>query len=317
MNNVMISQFTISLPNGSQFYANGRQQIPVLITIQKQEFIQSVGWRNVDLNNEERGSVTVREINQSTMPSGWSVDTLPNEFTKGIRGLSVDENRENLKPPLPTPYAGAERIFRYLRSSVINTRIFMAEVTMQYRDDNNQIQRRVITTSFNEDGIIFSSNITLRPLQPLRFLASELNLDTDIGHSRSDYKGHWAEVMVYYWTLPSGVRVHSDSVSNVGGTLTRNSLRVCFDSNLRTAGWMARNRTTLRVNQIRTNNSSALVNLRNGHGDIRGFIYYNNYHQQNVHINGQVFIDIIDNFGNDHHFTLRVMNNQNLVIGNR
>ncbi|ANI31133.1 hypothetical protein PL78_15060 [Yersinia entomophaga] len=321
MNNVNISQFTITLPGSNQFYANGRQQMPVLITIQKQEFSGS-GWNNVDLNDEEKRSVTVREINRDNLPVGWDVDQAPNGYSQGIRGLSYEEmDREidnNTERSGPEPFAGATRIFRYLRSNQrVETRIFMAAVTIQFRDANNQLQRRVITTSFNADGMVFSSSISLLPVPPLRILASALNRDVDIGHSRSDSKGHWAQVDVYYWTLPSGVRVHSDTAFNSGNTTLRNNLRIFFDSGRYTSGWMARNRTSLRVNEIRSDNSSALVNLRHGHGDIRAINYYNNRNNQNIIINGQVSVDIIDNFGNLHQFSLRTINNQDVVISNR
>ncbi|NYZ16080.1 hypothetical protein HL658_26370 [Azospirillum sp. RWY-5-1] len=214
----------------NQLYANGNQQLPVFINIQKQVF-QNNQWVAVNLSSSEAASLRVVQYSSSTspaLPPGWSMDTSRNQYDQGLRGSATrslalpdaeDGDGEDTAPESRSAeMRGSWQVFYlYLRAGTTVTPVtdyqFMAYVRL---DDGT-----VYTTHSTVNSKPYESKITVSPQRPYVIRVDEM-LDREGKPKRDDAytseysKGCYVDVDVYYWPLPSSLRVMSQEFSNMG-----------------------------------------------------------------------------------------------------
>lgn len=205
---IRLSNFSISGVDGSNttngLYANGRHQCLVIVDILKEVFDSNGIWASTVLTEEERASITVVEWSaqeSSTLPPGWSCDEQKNIYSFGLWEKQATGNR------ISTPdvahsndSAVTERVRRYLRcdpDAAVGPRIFMAKAI---------VDGCLYTTNYSYDGVSFKSCVFVEPVRP--FDLGVRDLVAYIDDKAFTYSGSpgFADVDVFYWVPPSGVR---------------------------------------------------------------------------------------------------------------
>ncbi|AKT37955.1 hypothetical protein [Chondromyces crocatus] len=208
---ITVSRFEISA-NSNRFYANGNQQSHVNVSVMKMEDRGTGVPVKVSLSDTERESITVvafsSNLNQTTLPDGWSVDKTRNQYELG--GVTSFAAEERTGGEVEAEARGAEArndvpdVFsRFVRSHRTGTERLMARMRL---DDG-----RVLTTNMSFEGHNFTSSVTLEAVRPPSVEISELvttPIETLYDRTMSNLNPTWRQrVFAHRWAMPARVRV--------------------------------------------------------------------------------------------------------------
>lgn len=305
----------------NQLYANGNQQLPVFINIQKQVF-QNNQWVAVNLSPSEAASLKVVQYSSSTsatLPAGWSMDTTRNQYDQGLRGsvsraLTLEDDGET-SDAAGAPEARAagadargswEVFYRYLRAGTTVTPVtdyqFMAYVKL---DDGT-----VYTTHSTVNGKPYESKITVSPQRPYVIRVGDLTKNQVDAYSSEWQKGDYIDVDMYYWTLPSSLRIMSQTFSNYG--YSGSKLAYAYDkseSELRIGAALRDGVTSLTLGDIGSLPSgvsgSTSVPIINGSGLMRALRYSCGGVKKSSSYDKQMSWTLTDNLGCVSRFVLQ------------
>lgn len=226
MENVMekrITTFTIEKTDDS-FYANGRHQCMVKISVLKQEY-RNGDWVKLALSDAEKRSIQVAALSDSLiydqlkMPSGWTTTEIRNRYDLGLLNgvysadifteepvinragdCCTNENYQNSVKSVP------EYIYRYVSSNRTSTEYLMAKMT--FEDTNG---KRTLTTNMSVGDEVFDSKILLKAIAPYAINANQLHESTNILFDKTEEPTksdtHHQTINLYRWTLPYHLRI--------------------------------------------------------------------------------------------------------------
>lgn len=292
----------------NELYANNRQQCKLIINILKLKY-EGGAWQKMPLSTAEVNSLTVLPYSSALFPDqapGWACDNSANGYTVGLRSpraavadapsgvtQTVDEaaSRTNDAP---------EVFYRYMRASTTQRQDFMACVTL----DGNQ---RYSTHYDNGGDEKYESFVGIQPQNPYTLRVSDLASSRQDAYSNEFEKGKWVDVDTYYWTLPSGLWISSESYSGAGYTTSK--LQYAYDNRkdnrVRLGMAIKLGVTSLTLNEIYSAapSGSSQVPLINANTAMRGA----RYSQDGVggsSYDNRLYWNIIDNFGCESRFVL-------------
>lgn len=234
MENVMekrITTFTIEKTDDS-FYANGRHQCMVKISVLKQEY-RNGDWVKLALSDAEKRSIQVAALSDSLiydqlkMPSGWTTTEIRNRYDLGllngvyridtsINEPAVDhagdcctnESYQNSVKSVP------EYIYRYVSSNRTSTEYLIAKMTFEDTDG-----KRTLTTNMSVGDEVFDSKILLKAIAPYAINANQLHESTNILFDKTEEPTksdtHHQTINLYRWTLPYHLRILEGNDSTV------------------------------------------------------------------------------------------------------
>lgn len=223
MANQKLKSFTITVGGGASsnaFYANGNQQCKVTIDILKQSYSNN-SWVKTDLTQEEINSLTVMTYSDQLypnppLPAGWSCDRDKNVYTEGLRGSTYAAMEEpsdaELAVQASTTNEVPQTFYRYMRADRTGNQKFMACVTLY--TDAGPVR---YSTHFDNGDERYESSIIIDPQPAYTLRLSQLSASKNSVYHCGD-KDNEINVDTYYWTLPSGVWILSESFSNAGWT---------------------------------------------------------------------------------------------------
>ncbi|PQQ26408.1 hypothetical protein [Photorhabdus hindustanensis] len=218
-----ITTFTIEKTD-NRFYANGRHQSMVKISVLKQEY-KNNNWVKVALSDAEKRSIQVAALSDSLsydqlrMPSGWKTTDVRDKYDFGLLNSTYNAVFDE---PI-TSYAGdcgtsenhqqsldvksvPEIIYRYVSSSKTGIEQLMAKMTFE-----DTVGKRTLTTNMSVGDDVFDSKISLEAIAPYEINANQLHEEIDIlfdeeeNPTKSDT--HHQTINLYKWTLPYRLRV--------------------------------------------------------------------------------------------------------------
>ncbi|MDC0833531.1 hypothetical protein POG22_11020 [Geitlerinema sp. CS-897] len=200
-----LASFKIEFTGSNRhLYYNGNQQVSVTVTAQK-----IVDGNYVDLTPEEKNSIKVTERSENVnapLPPGWHSDTEKNEYAEGAFS-ATSSVKERLDPiPINIDFIKADDnspnvAIRYLRTTETASRQFMATIV-------------VAGTTYSTNMPDFNQYISVSPSSPYQIQVSNLKLERDDAYNKEVSKGQHIDIDVYYWTLPSGLKVVRQSFSD-------------------------------------------------------------------------------------------------------
>ncbi|PQQ26016.1 hypothetical protein C6H64_18735 [Photorhabdus luminescens] len=218
-----ITTFTIEKTDDS-FYANGRHQCMVKISVLKQEY-RNGDWVKLALSDAEKRSIQVAALSDSLiydqlkMPSGWTTTEIRNRYDLGLLNgvysadifteepvinragdCCTNENYQNSVKSVP------EYIYRYVSSNRTSTEYLMAKMT--FEDTNG---KRTLTTNMSVGDEVFDSKILLKAIAPYAINANQLHESTNILFDKTEEPTksdtHHQTINLYRWTLPYHLRI--------------------------------------------------------------------------------------------------------------
>ncbi|WP_372013751.1 hypothetical protein [Tistrella mobilis] len=316
-----LSLFTINIIGGNEsftnaLYANGNQQVVVAVNVQK--LVNSVP---TPLSSSEVNSVTVVEYSSNInagLPVGWFCDTTQNRYDQGLRGSSFRVEAS----AVPATRAAADVVSRYMRCdsrvNPLQNYQFMARIRL---DDGT-----VYTTHFDDGGgAVFESKITIAPQRPYVITADEMNPWRDDAYNTEWQKDDYIDVDVYYWTLPSSLKIYDESFSNAGYWTSKlyYAAAINYDSSTRLIFAIRYTVTSLTLGDIgnlpNSGYAGTQVSLSHGDGLMRAARYLCDSHSCSPTYNNYLYWTITDNLGCVSRFTLKANNSDNgntLTLGN-
>ncbi|WP_449220213.1 hypothetical protein [Tistrella mobilis] len=315
-----LSLFTINIIGGNEsytsaLYANGNQQVVVAVNVQK-----LVNGVPTPLSSSETNSVTVVEYSANInagLPVGWFCDTTANRYDQGLRGSSYRAEAT----AMPEVRA-ADVVKRYLRCdsrvNPLQNYQFMARIRL---DDG-----KTYTTHFDDGGgAVFESKITIAPQRPYVITVGEMAYRRDDAYNTEWQKGDYIDVDVYYWTLPSSLKIYDESFSNAGywGSKLYYAAAINHDSSTRLDMAIRYTVTSLTLGDIgnipKSDYAGTQVPLSNGAGLMRAARYLCDSHSCSPTYDNYLYWTITDNLGCVSRFTLKANNSDygnTLTLGN-
>ncbi|MEK9496947.1 hypothetical protein V2H77_10870 [Photorhabdus sp. P32] len=229
-----ITTFTIEKTDDS-FYANGRHQCMVKISVLKQEY-RNGDWVKLALSEAEKRSIQVAALSDSLiydqlkMPSSWTTTDAKNKYALGLLNgvysadifieepvtnhagdCCTNENYQNSVKSVP------EIIYRYVSSNRTSTEYLMAKMTFEDTDG-----KRTLTTNMSVGDEVFDSKILLKAIAPYAINADKLHENTNILFDETEEPTksdtHHQTINLYTWTLPHNLRIlegNDRTVNNV------------------------------------------------------------------------------------------------------
>ncbi|WP_448511383.1 hypothetical protein [Photorhabdus laumondii] len=218
-----ITTFTIEKTDDN-FYANGRHQCMVKISVLKQEY-KNGDWVKLALSDAEKRSIQVAALSDSLiydqlkMPSGWTTTDARNKYDLGLLNgvysadifteepvinragdCCTNENYQNSVKSVP------EIIYCYVSSNRTSTEYLMAKMT--FEDTNG---KRTLTTNMSVGDEVFDSKILLKAIAPYAINANQLHESTNILFDKTEEPTksdtHHQTINLYRWTLPYHLRI--------------------------------------------------------------------------------------------------------------
>ncbi|NHB63403.1 hypothetical protein [Photorhabdus sp. RW14-46] len=218
-----ITTFTIEKTDDN-FYANGRHQCMVKISVLKQEY-KNGDWVKLALSDAEKRSIQVAALSDSLiydqlkMPSGWTTTDARNKYDLGLLNgvysadifteepvinragdCCTNENYQNSVKSVP------EIIYCYVSSNRTSTEYLMAKMT--FEDTNG---KRTLTTNMSVGDEVFDSKILLKAIAPYAINANQLHESTNILFDKTEESTksdtHHQTINLYRWTLPYHLRI--------------------------------------------------------------------------------------------------------------
>jgi hypothetical protein len=204
-----------------QIYGNGNQQCTVEVHVLKEG---SQPAQTMPLSAAELASLTLVPYStdlDGVLDTGWSCDQVSKGFDQGLhdrsRNHEVDASRSRLDAERqPDSKSAFQIVKRYLRAdgvAAVSTR-FMARIRL---DDG-----AIYTTHFDDGNRAYESSITINPQRPYVLRVQDLTPQTDDAYANSNVQyiefpvlhpitEFNVSVRTYFWTLPTGLWVHSQS----------------------------------------------------------------------------------------------------------
>jgi len=308
-----VRDFNITTFGHDSVYANGRQQLPISISLEKR-----VGGTAVRLSQREIDSIHILQRVGGPVPGNWSLSVERNQFSHGLwnrHGRSSDEEIDSSHEEKISDGVSSIEIFsRYLQCGMPAQSIqIMAAI---------EIEGLGLITSVGNfgPGMNFTSWVQVRGVPPFVLNANELISHSEHVHWRSNWAGHQAETWISYWDLPSGLEIKNQVVtSSSDGQRPRwNGLTEVFNTQRRISVLLDREVQALSVGLIRrdASHNHYRVPLRSSWRTIRALMDYNNYHASIVMADRQLWFFVWDNFGCEHRFGIRQQGNNHFVLSN-
>ncbi|MCW7548204.1 hypothetical protein OO184_09710 [Photorhabdus sp. APURE] len=229
-----ITTFTIEKTDDN-FYANGRHQCMVKISVLKQEY-RNGDWVKLALSEAEKRSIQVAALSDSLiydqlkMPSSWTTTDAKDKYNFGLLNgvysadifieepvtnhagdCCTNENYQNSVKSVP------EIIYRYVSSNRTSTEYLMAKMTFEDTDG-----KRTLTTNMSVGDEVFDSKILLKAIAPYAINADKLHENTNILFDETEEPTksdtHHQTINLYTWTLPHNLRIlegNDRTVNNV------------------------------------------------------------------------------------------------------
>ncbi|MBS9432773.1 hypothetical protein [Photorhabdus hainanensis] len=218
-----VTAFTIEKTD-NRFYANGRHQCMVKISVLKQEY-RNGNWEKLALSDSEKRSIQVAEFSDSLiydqlkMPLGWTTTSERNRYDLGLlkgtysANIFVEQPEAHHAGDCCTNegYQAAVRsvpevFYRYVSSDRTGTKQLIAKMTFEDTTGN-----RTLTTNMSVGDEVFDSNIYLEAIAP--YAINRVDLDERINTlfdktehpTKSDT--HHQTINLYTWTLPHHLRI--------------------------------------------------------------------------------------------------------------
>lgn len=245
MSNFRMHTFQVMNQPDTTFYANGNQQIRVLIQVLKVNRINGIDQR-VPLTQSERNSIQIVEFSENlhaTLPAQWLMDNNRNQYDQGLirttgfipnednairidnldnRGYGCQEEQIVTSDADDLERNNQPEIFeRFIRSSQTGTRQLMARMTMELANG----QTIPITTNMRTPDHIFHSFIHLNAIPPHVVHVNELGesyrsiFDETTGEG-DKHIGTTRQIMYHWtWRLPNNLRILSFSPIQRGNPL--------------------------------------------------------------------------------------------------
>ncbi|TDB54654.1 hypothetical protein [Photorhabdus khanii] len=221
-----ITTFTIERTD-NRFYANGRHQSMVKISVLKQEY-NGNNWVKIALSDAEKRSIQVAALSDSLsydqlkMPSGWTTTDTRGRYVFGLLNgaynASFDEpatdhagdccTNENHQQNEQSANVKSvpEIIYRYVSSGKTGIEQLMAKMTFE-----DTTGKRTLTTNMSVGDDVFDSKISLEAIAPYAINANQLHesinklSDKEENPTKSDT--HHQTINLYTWTLPYNLRI--------------------------------------------------------------------------------------------------------------
>ncbi|WP_118984839.1 hypothetical protein [Photorhabdus sp. CRCIA-P01] len=228
-----ITTFTIEKTDDS-FYANGRHQCMVKISVLKQEYRNGY-WVKLALSDTEKRSIQVVALSDSLIydqleiPSGWTTTETRNKYDLGLLNgvysanafidesvtnhagdCCTNENYQNSVKSVP------DIIYRYVSSNRTNTEYLIAKMT--FEDTNGE---RTLTTNMSVGDEVFDSKILLKAIAPYAINTNQLHENVSALSSEKDEPTkadtNYQTIVLYRWTLPYNLKILEGNDMTVNG----------------------------------------------------------------------------------------------------
>lgn len=308
---IVLSRFRVELlTNNNTLYANGRQQLTVQV-----EYTKTVNGVHTPLNNNELSTLRLVQRDSGATPSNWSSTRVRGIYDEGMRSRSLVDSPDSIiedyvEPIIPTEESSSiQHVLLFLTTTLpAQPQAFMATVVI------DGLRR------FNSHGDVgtdpanrFESWVQVTSIPPYVIHHSELRLHVEHAQNRGS-GGSTAETFVHYWVLPPSLRIISDAWVNP--TTRWSGLSLFWDYARRIKLRIDHNVQSLTVGQIRrsANLNQFTVRLNSGFNSIRAVMDYNRANPHRYHSSANILFLIVDNFGCEHFFTMRSVNNNVISV---
>ncbi|PKF80106.1 hypothetical protein CW749_10505 [Vibrio sp. vnigr-6D03] len=216
---------------GESFYANGRHQCKVQISVLKQAF-ENGDYVKKPLTESEISSIKVAKFSADTnydslgMPTEWTTtDVRDTKYNLGTmsdtRSASVsrrfleesgvmfdafpDAKALSLSADVKDDNNNVPEVFeRYVSGSLTGTEKLMAKMILENETD------QTLTTNMSVGENVYDSSINLTAIPPFSISSSSLDetIQTEQHQVYDEYKPDITqEINVYFWTLPNNLKI--------------------------------------------------------------------------------------------------------------
>ncbi|MDI2589889.1 hypothetical protein POF45_00380 [Pseudomonas sp. 681] len=310
--NIGFTRFTVEvLNNNFSLYANNRQQLSVRVT-----YTKTVNGIHTPLNDDELRSLQLVERSGTSIPVNWTSERNRGIFDEGMWSRSLVDSpdsfaEDHAEPNNPTEEASSiQSVTIFLRARLpAQSRAFRATV------DITGLRRFYSDEDVGTDvGSRFTSWIEATSIPSYTLRATDLHHFTELGHS-SGSGSHTRETFIFYWQLPSPLRILVE-LTLTGGSWRPPGLLMIGDSGRRLMFRIGHDVQRLSVGEIWRfpyfNNQN--VQLRNGVHSMRALMSYNRSHPARNWDRFNNSIRITDSFGCEHTFVFAQVDNNNISI---